>query len=93
MNAHRQDMVNVELTVDELHDAVERAILNKYPFLAAPEWELEDIGFSKENLNLCDIDAGKRNAVHYYFTRTVGDDIQPVTKSACDCENYLKPCR
>jgi len=93
MNAHRQDMVNVELTVEEVTYAIEYAILKKYPFLDNDDWGIEDISFDEKNLNSCGPDSGKRSGVHYYFTRTVGVDIQPVTKSACDCENYLKPCR
>lgn len=93
MNAHRQDMVNVELTVGEVSDAIERAILEKYKFLTEDSgWDVMDVGFDAKNLNACGPDANSKIGVTYFFTRDV--EVEGL-KEVCigDCRNCLKECR
>ena len=42
MHAHRQDMVNVELTKDEVCAAIQRVISEKYPLLNSG-WDVQDL--------------------------------------------------
>lgn len=89
MNAHRQDMVNVELTVQELRAIVEEAIVRKYPFLAEGNgWELQDTAFHEKNLHNVSQDSGGRSGATYFFVKDVGVDIAPLNRE-CKCANRM----
>ena len=86
MNAHRQDMVNVELTVGELRAIVEEAIVNKYPFLAESNgWSLQDMSFHAQNLNSNHHqDADGWSGATYFFVKDVAVECAPL-KEGCRC--------
>lgn len=98
MHAHRQDMVNVELTVAEVRYAIECAVLSKYPFLDADGWDLQDKHFHEKNLNSGHQDSEGWNGATYFFTKDIKIEDAPVEKKCgesicCDENNCLKPCR
>jgi len=97
MHAHRQDMVNVELTVEEVRYAIECAILSKYPFLDEKSgWDLQDSHFHIKNLNSCDRDSDGYVGAAFFYVKNIEVEDAPVEKkcgeSIC-CENCLKPCK
>ena len=98
MNAHRQDMVNVELTKEEVIYAIECAILSKYSFLDKRNgWDLQDLSFHDKNLNSCDKDSSDYAGVTFFYVKDIEVEDAPVEKkcgeSIC-CENKcLNSCR
>ena len=105
MHAHRQDMVNVELTVEEVRYAVECAILSKYPFLDEKSgWDLQDAHFHEKNLNSCHQDAEGWSGATFFYTKNIEVEDAP-SKRQCVCalvtdapvtncqNNCLKPCK
>jgi hypothetical protein len=92
MNANRQDMANVELTVEEVRYAIECAILSKYPFLDERQgWDLQDAEFHDKNLNdYRSATANVAGATFFYVKNIKVDDAPPADKG---CGNCLKPCR
>ena len=90
MHAHRQDMVNVELTVDEVRTIIEQAIVNKYSVLDNT-WELQDAHFHDKNLNAAHDDSGKFTGVTFFFVKDIEID-KPVHGCSggcgkCVCDN------
>lgn len=84
MNAHRQDMVNVELTVQELRAIVEEAIVRKYPFLAEGNgWNLQDTAFHEKNLHSVNQDSGDWSGATYFFVKDVEVDDAPLKERRC----------
>jgi len=91
MNAHRQEIVNVELTVEEVRYAIECAILSKYPFLDQRNgWDLQDTRFHEKNLHSVNQDSGDWSGATYFFVKDVEVDDAPLKEG---CGNCLKPCK
>lgn len=98
MHAHRQDMVNVELTVEEVRYAIECAVLKKYPFLDADGWDLQDMHFHEKSLNSGHQDAEGWSGATYFFVKDIKIEDAPVEKKCgesicCDENNCLNSCR
>ena len=99
MNAHRQDMMNVELTVEEVRESIERTILEKYKFLTPDAgWELQDLHFNDKHLNSGDRDCGGYTGATYFFVKDIKVDDAPVEKKCgesicCDENKCLNSCR
>jgi hypothetical protein len=105
MNAHRQDMVNVELTKEEVIYAIECAILSKYSFLDKRNgWDLQDLSFHDKNLNSCDKDSSDYAGVTFFYVKDIEVDDAPPNKNTVqvnhgdkhcgsDCGNCLNSCR
>lgn len=93
MHAHRQDMVNVELTVDEVRTIIEQAIVNKYSVLDNT-WELQDAHFHDKNLNAAHDDSGKFTGVTFFFVKDIQVEDSSSKNPLCgDCGNCLKTCK
>lgn len=93
MNASRQDMVNVELTVEEVRYAIEYAILKKYPSLDTDDWDLQDAHFHEKNLNSSHGDAAGWSGATFFFVKDIEVDGAPAKKDCGGgCGNCLKPC-
>jgi len=95
MTGHRQEMLKVSLTVGEIHEAIERRILEKYKFLVDQpgNWELQDIHFHKETINQSDLN--KQGASVFYVNDIPVAEDAPLQEKRClvDCENFLNSCR
>lgn len=89
MNASRQDMMNVELTVEEVRYAVECAILSKYPFLDERSgWDLQNFLFREKNLNSSHGDAEGWNGATFFFTKDIEvEDAPSVTVTVPPAES------
>lgn len=96
MTGHRQEMLNVSLTVGEIHEAIERRILEKYKFLVDQpgNWELQDIHFHKETINQSDLNK-EGASVFYVNDIPVAEDAAPLQEKRCEggCGKCLKSCR
>lgn len=96
MTGHRQEMLNVSLTVGEIQEAIERRIMEKYKFLTGEDgWDLQDLHYHKDNLH--DVDQNKQGAT-IFFVRDipVPEDAQSMPiKEKCGgvCTNCLNSCR
>ena len=95
MNGHRQEMLNVTLTVGEIQEAIERRILEKYKFLTREDgWDLQDLHYHKENLH--EVDQNKQGAT-IFFVRDipVPEDAQsmPIKKCEGGCGKCLNSCK
>lgn len=104
MNAHRQDMVNVELSVEEVRYAIECAVLKKYPFLDADGWDLQDLNFHEKNLNSGHQDAEGWSGATYFFVKNIEVEDSPPSANTVqvnhgdkhcgsDCGKCLNSCR
>ena len=88
MTGHRQEMISINLTVAEITDAIERAVLNKYKFLVGEEgWDCQDWHYHKENLNG---NNEKAEGVTCFYVRDIAvaeDDAPAAVKKDCNnCE-------
>ena len=88
MTGHRQEMINITLSVAEVTDAIQRAVLNKYKFLVDEDnWFCQDWHYHKDNLNAVD---SKAEGVTCFYVREipVAEDIAPATvkKDCVNCE-------
>ena len=93
MHAHRQDMMNVELTVEEVRTIIEQAIVNKYAVLDNT-WDLQDAHFHEKNLNSAHGDAAGWTGVTFFFTKDI--EVEDAPKRDCDgasCGKCLNSCR
>jgi hypothetical protein len=95
MTGHRQEMLNVTLSVGEIQEAIERRIMEKYKFLVDQpgNWELQDIHFHKENLH--GADQNKQGATVFFVQEIpVAEDVAPLKESRCGdvCTKCLKSC-
>lgn len=93
MHAHRQDMMNVELTVEEVRTIIEQAIVNKYALLDNT-WDLQDAHFHEKNLNSAHGDAAGWSGATFFFTKDI--KVEDAPKRDCDgasCGNCLNSCR
>ena len=95
MNGHRQEMLNVTLSVGEIRESIERRIMEKYKFLTEQDgWDLQDLHYHKDSLN--DVDQNKQGAT-IYFVRDipVAEDAEsmPIKKCGGVCTKCLNSCR
>jgi hypothetical protein len=94
MTGHRQEMLNVTLSVGEIQEAIERRIMEKYKFLTGEDgWDLQDLHYHKDNLH--DVDQNKQGATIFFVREIpVAEDAAPL-KEACGgvCTKCLNSCR
>ena len=96
MNGHRQEMLNVTLTVGEIQEAIERRILEKYKFLTREDgWEIQEIGFHEKNVN--GIDPNAIGATGFFLKEIpVPEDAHSMPiKEKCEggCGKCLNSCK